>query len=83
MSDDFVVPIMLINSSNIDNIFTNIYTKNNRKIEKIGLKDDEYLLLNNKELLYNFENINYKIKGYNFENSGYLDILQIGISINT
>ena len=83
IDDDFVAPLILINSSNIDNISTNIYTKKYRKIDTVEIQSDQYILLNNRELLYNFENVNYKINDYNFENIGFLDILQVGISINT
>lgn len=78
---DYIVPYILINSSNITDIYINIYTKNNRKIETVRVKNDEYLIINNKFLLYNFSDIKHMLHNYNFQNNGYLDILQIGINI--
>lgn len=78
---DYIVPYILINSSNIEDIYMNIYTKNNRKIETLRVNNNEYLIINNKFLLYNFSDINHTMHDYNFQNNGYLDILQIGINI--
>ena len=78
---DYIVPYMLINSSNITDIYMNIYTKNNRKIETVRVENNEYLIINNKFLLYNFSDIKHMFHNYNFQNNGYLDILQIGINI--
>lgn len=81
-SSDYVIPTIILNNYNTESGHEYVlYTKNKRRLDQFRMNNNEYILMNNRDIYHKEVPVKFISRDNIFSNIGYRDILKIYINI--